>query len=1601
MTLFNKLLASAFVFSLFLLTSKHLHAMPICDSSFSLPEYDFVVEDPDQSHSIFSETRWRCVTAENGGDFSVTHSEYTSFDSALNDCSAKALQADYFEPNTDFHALTDAIVDVYAATGTVDEYVYTEQACIQLDDGPTEDESIEVYDGPKTYVGSFTLDLFPMDQFYYTAAAEDLSGEILEVKEADFGGWLITDRFLWLEYTAPIEISRCFDPLCEAGLTGDAQFIETPIEAAHGTVDVNLPIMSSDFPGLLPLSLHYSSWSLVSKTKDRNLDEIGQKLAENSPEDSAGIYWYHSWHHSYEKKLKIDFNSSDSSTVDEANRLFLYLPSEDTLIFEKSGEGNWQCISHPGVRATITQLDDSEYEVVRPDGYLERYDMGNLTFIQYPDGRELTFRYFLDEVFLTPALEISQNYPPVGVVIVEDLSGNIQQIRSTNEESYAFSFEYLEDDDVFRRRHLTAIQRPDGSRLTFDQTPIDLGINKLYLLNSVSLAGSELMRFSYDDKGRGTALAYLTGEQFEQLYSGENTTQVTGPYGAAYTLSSTDQAIDSSDFFGDLTLPSLTQLSCTNCGYSKSFSYGSDGQLSNLARSGNLPYSATLSLEGLMTNLTFDGSQSHNYTWDTTNRLLTDISGTDILSTSVSYDNSQVSGLTSTSDSGSRTIDALRSNGDVTSLSGVNQDRLTIDYTAEGFISSIKNSLDHQTQYQQFNHLGQPQQIIDANGVTTNLAYDPLGRILSYQSDDGENLTVEYDELGQAISGSYNGGSATLAYDTNQRLTQLSSTCGTSWDYTYLANGLLASARESHNGVGETTSYTYDVEGNRVSETTGVRVTQYNTRGQAISETDGNNLTQYTYDSNANLSNITTNSNQTASFVIGQYGRVNSVIAPGGRETALTYTGLGQLARQENSNWGFREYGYSAEGTLTSRNTPNFTNQLSYDNTDRRQSLFQSRVDSSTPDITVNYGYDDPSVVNTLKNYGIGHLTSVDNGEVSYQYRYDMAGNLNSQSIAYTSIPLSQSSIDYGYNQSAQMTEVKYPDGSILTYQRAACSGEVVSMSWNGETLVDLVHASQLNPFSQATLNNGLKIERTFDNRKRLTRAKLLETATNKPLLANIYQFNRQTNNLDSIVTATQVNSIITYQYEQFAYDGDNRLITAVKDSYGTLEYAYDEHSHRTSMTVTDNSLVIGQPAQSILTNLEYQNGKDSLTKLTDADNIVIKSYSFDADGYRLTGGDWGYQYDAAGRLSVVTQNGNWVASYTYDANGKRNSKTTADGTLYFYYDINGRLLEESLSDGTLVRQYIYTELGELIAFVTQDSQIYFTHNDHLGSTLFLIDSSGAPVWSADRQPFGETTVSGTIEFPFRLPGQYFDQETGLHYNQQRYYDPETGQYLRPDPFGVKGGYHTYNYAQQNPLIYVDPEGELFFLIPAIPYIVGAISAALTAYEVYDTVDGLASGRITKEDLAAGYLQDKAIQIGVKAIPFVGVGAALIYKATKKSKVDDIAKGPNSLFHYTDDVGLDGILTSKKLNPSLKANNPKDARFGDGQYLSDTLPSTRTNAELSHDFIGIPFQGKKFKNYIEVDVTGLNVTKGRDGVFVVPNGSPLDISNRIIRSGSN
>lgn len=102
--------------------------------------------------------------------------------------------------------------------------------------------------------------------------------------------------------------------------------------------------------------------------------------------------------------------------------------------------------------------------------------------------------------------------------------------------------------------------------------------------------------------------------------------------------------------------------------------------------------------------------------------------------------------------------------------------------------------------------------------------------------------------------------------------------------------------------------------------------------------------------------------------------------------------------------------------------------------------------------------------------------------------------------------------------------------------------------------------------------------------------------------------------------------------------------------------------------------------------------------------------------------------------------------------------------------------------------------------------ELFYIHDDHLGTPQVVTDTQQQVVWMADYLPFGQLTpnLNNTAELYSRFPGQYFDDETKLHYNYFRDYDPSIGRYIQSDPIGLLGGLNTYAYVGGNPLSFID-----------------------------------------------------------------------------------------------------------------------------------------------------------------------------------------------------
>jgi len=213
--------------------------------------------------------------------------------------------------------------------------------------------------------------------------------------------------------------------------------------------------------------------------------------------------------------------------------------------------------------------------------------------------------------------------------------------------------------------------------------------------------------------------------------------------------------------------------------------------------------------------------------------------------------------------------------------------------------------------------------------------------------------------------------------------------------------------------------------------------------------------------------------------------------------------------------------------------------------------------------------------------------------------------------------------------------------------------------------------------------------------------------------------------------------------------------------------------------------------------------------------NISGQSIQRDASGNRLSdqGGSRTFSYSDTNRLESVTVGGTSVATYVHNGLGQRVQKTTAAGTSVYLYDLEGHIIAEHDAAGGFIKDYVWIE-DVPVAQVDAGETFTYLHVDHLGTPRLATDDSQTVVWRWDSDAFGSTAANEDPDgdsiatvVNLRFPGQYFDAESGFHYNYYRTYDPSVGRYLESDPIGLTGGLNSYSYVSGNPLSSSDSFG--------------------------------------------------------------------------------------------------------------------------------------------------------------------------------------------------
>ena len=260
----------------------------------------------------------------------------------------------------------------------------------------------------------------------------------------------------------------------------------------------------------------------------------------------------------------------------------------------------------------------------------------------------------------------------------------------------------------------------------------------------------------------------------------------------------------------------------------------------------------------------------------------------------------------------------------------------------------------------------------------------------------------------------------------------------------------------------------------------------------------------------------------------------------------------------------------------------------------------------------------------------------------------------------------------------------------------------------------------------------------------------------------------------------------------------------------------------------------------SIASRYTYAAFSNQQTKIGTTDQQRNAAGDLENDGTRV------FEYDSTGRIKRLTALG-VTTTYEYNGLGERTVKIVGTAApIHYVYDPAGHLIGEYDELGEPLKEYAW--LGDVPVALKrysytggqQSSELFAIEVDHLGTPRLVSDALLRERWRWDSTPFGDVVPDsdpagvGSLTLNLRFPGQYYDAESGLHYNYFRTYIPATGRYVESDPIGLAGGINTYGYVGGNLLSAVDPDGRY-----AVPLVVRAVQFMAAVWNVHNTTTDL------------------------------------------------------------------------------------------------------------------------------------------------------------------
>ncbi|WP_213233197.1 polymorphic toxin type 47 domain-containing protein [Caballeronia sp. NK8] len=678
------------------------------------------------------------------------------------------------------------------------------------------------------------------------------------------------------------------------------------------------------------------------------------------------------------------------------------------------------------------------------------------------------------------------------------------------------------------------------------------------------------------------------------------------------------------------------------------------------------------------------------------------------------------------------------------------------------------------------------------------------GRKWRTDYDDRNRPVLEIDPLGRRTTLAYGrdgqlshitdarGGTVSLEHDERGLLSARTDCSGSVTRYTYDADSRLIALTDALN---QTTRVRYNASGLPEAVTRGdLQIERYrwNALGQLIEHVRPAGQTErWTRDSLGRVSTYTDAEGRTIRYERDAYGRPLKLINGNGASYAFDWDAAGRLMREQRVDGTSRSFAYGDDGFLRYVVTrAGDSERMELHERDALGRLIQRAGEHSQ----TRYRYDVLGQLTEARRIPTNAGELLDIVADTVRRDYDAAGQLLAEHGV-------NGSVRYERDELGNPLSMTLPDAQRIETLYYG-SGHAHRISVDGEVIADFernaLHAEIVRSQGALSLHTGY--------------TPLGQVAWQRASKTPIQQH-----------AATEADSALWWRYN---YDSRGEMVESIDRQHGRTVYDYDRAGQllRRSAEGFDEERFTWDAAGNLL-NDEGRVANEKIAPLLD--NLLREyhgvRYEYDEWGQLVRRNSMALGWDAEGHL-LWTDDGVVRASYRYDALGRRIEKrvraVAANGfsekRVWFIWD-NLRLAQEREDTGS-IRTYLYDPVRAYAplarldrAYATDQAKVYHYHTDPAGTAREVTDAQGRVVWSGGYAAWGKVRANlASSAQPFiqslRMPGQYHDDESGLHYNTFRYYDAHAGRFISSDPIGLAGGFNLYQYAP-NPIRWIDPWG--------------------------------------------------------------------------------------------------------------------------------------------------------------------------------------------------